>query len=70
MRKRDLIKLKSKAGSVSSPAKTAAVRENGKRGAAHGIKGGRPANPEIKRIMAERGCTRQMASMVLRGLRK
>jgi hypothetical protein len=64
MRKRDLIKLKRKAGSVSSPAKAAAVRENGKLGAAHGIKGGRPANPEIKRIMDERGCSRQRAHVI------
>lgn len=49
----------SKAGSVSSIAKTAAARENGKHG-------GRPANPEIRRIMAERGCTRQRAHQILK----
>jgi hypothetical protein len=49
----------SKAGSICSAAKTAAARENGKRG-------GRPANPEIQRIMVERGCTRQRAHQILR----
>jgi hypothetical protein len=43
--------------------KLLAARRNGKLG-------GRPRNPEIAKIMAERGCTRQMASMVVRGLRK
>jgi hypothetical protein len=63
MKKRERIKRARNAGSVSSPAKADAVRENGKLG-------GRPRNPEIAKIMAERGCTRAMASLVVRGLRK
>lgn len=31
----------------------------------NGAKGGRPANPEIKRIMQERGVTRQRAHQIL-----
>jgi hypothetical protein len=53
MNKRDRIKRARNAGIVSSPAKTDAVRENGKLG-------GRPRNPEIAKIMAQRGCTRAM----------
>jgi hypothetical protein len=37
-------------------------------GAPHGIKGGRPANPEIKRIMQRRGVSRQRAHQILRSL--
>jgi hypothetical protein len=49
--------------STISRKKLRANRRNGKLG-------GRPRNPEIAKIMAERGCTRAMASMVVRGLRK
>jgi hypothetical protein len=56
-------KVRSKAGQVRSKAKARTSRRNGQLG-------GRPRNPEIARIMAERGCTRQMAWMVVRGLRK
>jgi hypothetical protein len=48
------------AGSVSSPAKARAVRENGELG-------GRPegsGNPAIKRIMRERGVSRQRAWVI------
>jgi hypothetical protein len=48
-----------KGGTVSSVAKVAAARENGKRG-------GRPADPRIKAIMADRGCTRQRAHQILK----
>ncbi len=47
------------AGKVSSPKKASASRENGKRG-------GRPGNPEIARIMEERGCSRQRAHQILK----
>jgi hypothetical protein len=63
LNKRERIKRARNAGSVTSTAKAEAARENGERG-------GRPANPEIAKVMAERGCTRAMASLVVRGLRK
>jgi len=43
----------------TSEAKAAASRANGKLG-------GRPADPRIKAIMAERGCTRQRAHQILK----
>lgn len=46
-------------GRSTSRAKGRAVRENGKRG-------GRPGNPAIKRIMRERGVTRQAAWKIFR----
>ncbi|HWF03561.1 MAG TPA: hypothetical protein VHA06_07740 [Candidatus Angelobacter sp.] len=46
-------------GSVSSPRKTRAAKKNGQ-------KGGRPGNPEIKRIMQERGISRQRAWVIYR----
>ena len=58
MRKRDRIIRARIAGSVTSNAKSLAARTNGKRG-------GRPANPAIKRIMAERQCSRQRAHQIL-----
>ena len=61
MRKADRIKRARQAGSATSEAKSSAARANG-------AKGGRPANPEIKRIMAERGCSRQRAHQILHGL--
>lgn len=48
-------------GSAISDAKAKAVRENGKRG-------GRPADPRIKAIMAERGCSRQRAHQIIKSL--
>lgn len=50
-----------KAGSVSTAAKAAAARVNG-------ALGGRPADPRIKAIMAERGVTRQRAHQILRAI--
>jgi hypothetical protein len=44
----------------TSAAKAEAVRKNGK-------KGGRQPDPEIVRITAERGCSRQRAHQILRG---
>lgn len=55
-----------KAGSSTSARKARAARRNGQLGAKHGIKGGRPGNPEIKRIMQKRGVTRQRAHQILR----
>lgn len=42
-----------------------ASQRNGRLGAPHGYKGGRPGNPEIKRIMQERGVSRQRAHQIL-----
>lgn len=50
-------------GKATSKAKAAAARANGKRG-------GRPADPRIKAIMAERGCSRQRAHQILRQVAK
>lgn len=65
MRKQSLSTIRAaagrKGGSVTSRAKVRAARNNGKRG-------GRPANPAIKRIMRERGVSRQRAHQILRGL--
>jgi hypothetical protein len=44
----------SEAGSVTSKRKARAARKNGQ-------SGGRPGNPAIKRIMRERGVSRQYA---------
>lgn len=49
---------RSAAGSVTSRKKARASRENAK-------KGGRPGNPEIARIMREKGVTRQRAHQIL-----
>ena len=59
MGKRERIRRARNAGSITSEAKAIAVRENGK-------KGGRPGNPAIKLLMAERGITRQRAHQILR----
>ncbi|HKW75349.1 MAG TPA: hypothetical protein VJN64_07475 [Terriglobales bacterium] len=64
----DLIERARKAGSKTSERKAEAARRNGLLGGPHGIKGGRPANPEIKRIMQERGVSRQRAHQILRSL--
>lgn len=45
------------AGSVTSKAKTRTSKENGKQG-------GRPGNPAIKRIMKQRGVSRQRAWVI------
>lgn len=47
----------------TSKRKAEAVRLNG-------AKGGRPGNPEIKRIMAERGVSRQRAHQILNATAK
>jgi hypothetical protein len=52
-------KQRATAGCVTSPAKTASCQANGKRG-------GRPGNPEVTAIMAEKGCSRQWARIVWR----
>jgi hypothetical protein len=57
----DRTAIASRAGSVRSAAKAEAARANGKRG-------GRPADPRIKAIMAERGVSRQRAHQILRSL--
>lgn len=56
MNKRDRIASARKAGSVSTPAKAAAVRVNGRKHKMH---------PEIARIMQERGCSKQWAHVLL-----
>jgi hypothetical protein len=62
MRKADRIQRARAAGLIggraATEAKAAAARVNGKRG-------GRPGDPEIKRIMAARGVTRQRAHQIL-----
>ncbi len=58
MRKAERIKRAQAAGRITSEAKAVSSRENGKRG-------GRPGNPEIKRIMQERGVSRQRAHQIL-----
>lgn len=50
---------RSAAGSVTSSRKTRAVRANGRLG-------GRPGNPEIKRIMQKLGVSRQRAWQILK----
>ena len=45
-------------GRATTQAKAAAARENGRRG-------GRPGDPRIKAIMAERGVSRQRAHKIL-----
>lgn len=50
---------RSAAGSVTSRRKASAARTNGRLG-------GRPENPEIKRIMQESGVTRQRAHQILK----
>jgi hypothetical protein len=46
-------------GSIKTPKKARASRENGK-------KGGRPHNPKIQRIMEKQGCSRQRAYRILK----
>lgn len=60
MKKRDRIARARKAGQVSTPAKAAAARANGKK-----LK----MNPEIVRIMAERGVSKQRAHVILARLK-
>ena len=48
-------------GSTTTEAKLSAARSNGKLG-------GRPGDPRIKSIMAERGCTRQRAHQILKSV--
>lgn len=48
------------AGSVTSSRKAKASRKNG-------MLGGRPGNPEIRRIMQQRGVSRQRAHQILKG---
>jgi hypothetical protein len=57
MNKRDRIKRARKAGEAKSPEKAAAARENGRK---------HQMNPEIARIMQERGCSRQRAHVILK----
>lgn len=59
MKKRDRIKRARNAGQVSTPAKAAAARANGRK---------RKMNPEVARIMAERGCSRQRAHIIKKKL--
>jgi hypothetical protein len=63
MTKNDRIKRARKAGLAA--AAVGASQRNGRLGAPHGHKGGRPGNPEIKRIMEERGVSRQRAHQIL-----
>lgn len=52
-------------GKARTPAKLAAARANAQKAAAARRRQG---NPEVKRIMAERGVTRQRAHQILRDL--
>jgi hypothetical protein len=54
----EALEVRRNAGAAASRRKTRAVRKNGRLG-------GRPGNPEIKRIMEERGCSRQRAHQIL-----
>jgi len=63
MNKRERIAHLRKAGQATSPRKAATSAENGKAG-------GRTPDPEIARIMRERGCSRSHASRIKRGLRR
>ena len=65
MKKSDRIKRARTAGLAA--AAVGASQRNGRLGAPHGYKGGRPGNPEIKRIMHERGVSRQRAHQILSG---
>jgi hypothetical protein len=57
VRATSISELRSRAGSVTSPRKKRTSRANGKQG-------GRPGNPAIKRIMRQRGVTRQRAWVI------
>ncbi|HEX5433507.1 MAG TPA: hypothetical protein VFY05_04665, partial [Candidatus Angelobacter sp.] len=57
-----------KAGSSTSERKAQASRTNGKLGAPHGAKGGRPSNQRIAEYMAAHGCSRSTAYRKLRSI--